>query len=60
MLQGDHVIRVAADTNYKRLLDLLSSDEAERILIFVSTAQENSRLKLAPDPSDEHRNQVSS
>ena len=55
VIQGDTGVCVTADSKYKRLVELLSSDEAEKVLKFVNTARGNSLLELTPDPSREHR-----
>ena len=49
---------VVADSKYKRLLEVLSPDEAEQVLRFVSTAGPDTTLALSPDGSRPHRTQV--
>lgn len=58
--QGDAKLYVMADSKYKRLLEILSAEEAEHVMKFVCTARaaRDSYLVLAPDHSKQHRTQV--
>ena len=49
-----------ANSKYKRLLEVFSPEEAERVLRFVNTARgsPDSYLMLTPDTSKQHRTQV--
>lgn len=47
-----------ADSKYKRLLEVLSPDEAEQVLRFVNIADSDTALVLGPDGSRPHRTQV--
>ncbi len=48
------------DHNYKQLVELLSAEEAEQVLVFANTSSTDPYrvLELQPDDSKEHRTRV--
>lgn len=58
-VQGISEIHVLADPKYVSLRKLLGAEDAERLLVFVNTAGKSKKLVLQPDPSRQHRTEVS-
>ena len=58
LTQGISEIHVSSDPKFVPLCELLGAEEAERVLVFVSTSGKSKKLFLKPDPSREHRTKV--